>query len=89
MTVTDGATTTANYTINYAASNGSGVPALTHFHRGKRWLDCRGIDANYMFVGDDETRACVCTIARILDCRSMFLIPPLPWICLPTDASQK
>ena len=57
VTVSDGVST-ATYTVNYAASAVSNTPATTVFHTGKSDASTAiAIDANYMFVGDDEDQA--------------------------------
>ncbi len=54
VTVSDGGSA-ANYVINYAASIPSNTSATTHWHTGKSDASTAlAIDANYMFVGDDE-----------------------------------
>ncbi|MBF2063463.1 MAG: DUF11 domain-containing protein [Calothrix sp. C42_A2020_038] len=54
VTVTDGSTS-SSYTINYAASAASVNPNTTNFHTGASDASTAiAIDANYMFVADDE-----------------------------------
>ena len=54
VTVSDGSNT-ANYVINYAASAASVNPATTLFHTATSDASAAiAIDANYMFVADDE-----------------------------------
>ena len=57
LTVSDGVNTTA-YIINYAASAAATVPAATRFHVGRSDASTAvSVDANYMFVADDENQA--------------------------------
>jgi uncharacterized repeat protein (TIGR01451 family) len=57
ITVTDAGSLTATYTINYAASAGSGTPASTVWHTGVSDGSASvAVDANYMFVADDENQ---------------------------------
>ncbi|BAZ15815.1 5'-nucleotidase/2',3'-cyclic phosphodiesterase [Calothrix sp. NIES-4071] len=54
VTVSDGSTS-SSYTINYAASAASVNPSTTNFHTGASDASTAvAIDANYMFVADDE-----------------------------------
>ncbi|MEO7309228.1 MAG: T9SS type A sorting domain-containing protein [Chitinophagaceae bacterium] len=56
ITVSDGIST-ATYTINYAASAASGVPASTRFHTGTSVAStAQAVDNNLMLVGDDENQ---------------------------------
>lgn len=55
VTVTDPETNSATYTINYAASAASVVPATSRFHTGKSDASAAiALDSDYMLVGDDE-----------------------------------
>ncbi|MFZ4543686.1 MAG: hypothetical protein ACOYOA_06525 [Saprospiraceae bacterium] len=57
VTVTDGIAV-SNFTLNYALSAASLNPTSTRFHAGASDASTAiGIDANYMFVGDDEDQA--------------------------------
>ena len=57
VSVSDGVNTT-NYTINYAASAAATTPSLTRFHIGRSDASTAvQIDADYMFVADDENQA--------------------------------
>jgi Carboxypeptidase regulatory-like domain/Protein of unknown function (DUF3616) len=54
VTVNDGGSS-ANYVINYAASIPANQTATTRWHTGKSDASTAlAVDANYMFVGDDE-----------------------------------
>ncbi len=58
VTVTDPETNSATYTINYAASAASVVPATSRFHTGTSDASATiAIDSDYMVVGDDENQA--------------------------------
>lgn len=57
VTVSDG-TATGVYTINYAASSASGTSGTTLFYTGASDASTAlAVDANYMFVADDENQA--------------------------------
>ncbi len=56
VTVSDG-TSTTNYVVYYAASAASATAAATVFHTGKSDASTAiAVDANYMFVADDENQ---------------------------------
>jgi hypothetical protein len=57
VTVTDAGSATGTYIINYAASAVSPTPASTFWHTGTSDGSAAvPVDANYVFVGDDENQ---------------------------------
>ncbi len=57
LTVSDGVDS-VSYIINYAASAAAVIPAATRFHIGRSDASTAvSVDANYMFVADDENQA--------------------------------
>jgi autotransporter-associated beta strand protein len=57
VTVTDAGSSTGTYIINYAASAVSPTPASTFWHTGTSDGSAAvPVDANYVFVGDDENQ---------------------------------